>query len=80
MVAESPPVVDAFPETASDVAVVVASVDVPETARVPCEIKDVVAVIVPPVMVEMVEESAERTVVKKLVVVAEAKVGVSVSA
>ena len=51
-------------------AVVVASVEVPVTARVPCEIRDVVAVIDPPVSVLIVPVRAFNTDVKRLVDVA----------
>jgi hypothetical protein len=62
----------------SEVILVVAKVDVPVTASVPSDVREEVAVIDPPVILEMVEESAVRMFVKKLVVVAEVKVGVSV--
>jgi hypothetical protein len=58
------------PDTESRVAVVVARVEVPETARVPCEIKEDVAVIVPPVKVLIVAVTAFRREVKRLVEVA----------
>ena len=71
------PVVDALVVVRKEM-VVVARVEVPDTARVPCEVSDVVAVIDPPVMVETVADRAERSVVKKLVVVADVKTGVLV--
>lgn len=79
MVAERPPVEDAFPEIKRLVAVVVARVDVPVTVSVPWDVSDEVAVIDPPVIVEMVDERAVRMLVKKLVDVAEVKTGVSLS-
>ncbi len=71
---------DVVPVTVREVTVVVAKVEVPVTASVPCEMREDVAVIVPPVIVEMVEERAVRMLVKKFVVVAEVNVGVSVRA
>ena len=71
---------EVVPVTVREVTVVVANVEVPVTASVPCETREVVAVMVPPVILAMVEESAERMLVKKFVVVAAVNVGVSVSA
>ena len=63
---------------AKEVMVVVAKVEVPVTARVPCDVRDEVAVMVPPVMEEIVAVKASRMLVKKFVVVARVKTGVSV--
>ena len=51
------------------VIVVVAKVDVPDTARVPLDTNDEVAVIEPPVRVLMVPVIADKTEVKRLVLV-----------
>jgi hypothetical protein len=57
-------------DAVSDVIVVVASVEVPTTVRVPCEVSDEVAVISPPVSVLIVPVIALRVLVKKSVEVA----------
>ena len=56
--------------TVREVAVVVASVEVPTTVKVPCEVIEEVAVMLPAVKVLIVAVNAERIVEKKDVVVA----------
>ena len=52
---------------------VVASVEVPMTVRVPCEVSDEVAVISPPVIDEKIAVIPERRLAKKFVEVATSK-------
>ena len=56
--------------TVREVAVVVASVEVPTTVKVPCEVIEEVAVMFPAVKVLIVAVNAERIVEKNDVVVA----------
>ena len=59
--------------TARSEIVVVARLELPSTVRVPCEIRDEVAVIEPPVIDENIAVIPETRLVKKLVEVALSK-------